>query len=135
MLHASFDIWYACFRNLRDMELQQKMSAEKRKQFEGFCEECDKYQSQRVRDDVNEVHQNGDAVFTRAHYEVLGTFLHAVVVNYLPMLRRNCPEWAFVVSEFHNFVIEREMQRLRPGWGGRGVGEVQDLIMRMQDLG
>jgi hypothetical protein len=72
------------------MELEQKMSAEKRKEFEGFCEECDKYQSQRLNDDVNKVHQNGDAVFTRAHYEVLGTFLHAVVANYLKVLRRDC---------------------------------------------
>jgi len=138
MLDASFDVWYTCFRNLRDLDLQQKMSADKRKEFDMFCEECDNYQSQRIRGGDKMGHQKGEGVFTRAHYEVLGSFLHAVVVNHLTMLRRDCPEWGFIVSEFHNFVIEREMQRLRGvgevGWGGRGVGEVQDLIMRMQDL-
>jgi hypothetical protein len=118
MLHASFDIWY--------------MSAEKKEAFKMFCVSCDKYQ--RLSQDDKNVCENGDTVFTREHYEMLGTFLHAIVVNYLQVLRRDCPEWAFIVGEFHNFVIEREMRRLQVGWVGRGVGEVQQLIMRMQDL-
>jgi hypothetical protein len=114
------------------MNLEQKMSAETKKEFERFCEECDNYK--RLTDDDKKVHQNGDAVFTREHYEMLGTFLHAIVVNFLQQLRRDCPEWAFIVSEFHNFVIEHEMQRLQVVWGGRGVGTVQELIGRMQSL-
>ena len=132
MLHASFDIWYTCFRNLRDMDLEQKMSAEKRKEFERFCEECDNYK--RLTDDDKKVHQNGDAVFTREHYEMLGTYLHTAVSTYLKTLRRDCPEWDFIVSEFHNFVIEHEMQRLQVGWGHGGVAGIQDLLIRMQSL-
>jgi hypothetical protein len=49
MLDANFDIWYTCFQVLRAMNLEQKMSAEKKKEFERFCEECDNYK--RLTDD------------------------------------------------------------------------------------
>ncbi len=88
----------------------------------------------RLTDDDKKVHQNGDTVFTREHYEMLGTFLHDIVVNFIQQLRRDCPEWAFIVSEFHNFVNEHEMQRLQVGWVDRGVSGVQNLIIRMQSL-
>jgi ketosteroid isomerase-like protein len=114
------------------MNLEQKMNVEQNKEFKRFCEECENYQ--RLSQDDKNVHQNGDTVFTREHYEMLGTYLHRPVVNYLRTLRKDCPEWAFIVSEFHNFVIEHEMQRLQVVWGGRGVGTVQELIGRMQSL-
>ena len=132
MLDANFDIWYTCFQVLRDMNFEQNMNVEQNKEFKRFCEECENYQ--RLSQDDKNVHQNGDTVFTREHYEMLGTYLHRPVVNYLRTLRRDCPEWAFIVSEFHNFVIEHEMQRLQVVWGGRGVGTVQQLIGRMQSL-
>ena len=132
MLYANFDIWYTCFQVLRDLHLELREGAEKKKEFERFCEECDIYK--RLTDDDKKVHQNGDTVFTREHCEMLGTFLHAAVSTYLKTLRRDCPEWAFIVSEFHNFVIEHEMQRLQVGWGHGGVTGVQDLLIRMQSL-
>jgi hypothetical protein len=104
MLYASFDIWYSCLRILRD-DIKRK-----NEEFDRFCEECDKYHSL-WKDDKN-VHQNGDAVFTREHYETLSGYLHVAVTGYNRQLRRDCPEWGFVLSEFHNFVIEHEMQRL-----------------------
>ena len=104
MLYASFDIWYSCLTILRGTAMQ------KTKEFDRFCEECDQYHSL-FQDDKN-VHQNGDAVFTREHYETLSRYLHVYVTNYNRQLRRDCPEWGFVLSEFHNFVIEHEMQRL-----------------------
>ena len=125
MLYASFDIWYTCLQILRD-EIKQKT-----KEFERFCEECDQYHSLSQND--KNVHQNGDTVFTREHYETLSTYLHKYVTNYNRQLRKDCPEWAFILSEFHNFVIEHEMQRLQ-GWGHSSVTGVQDLLIRMQSL-
>ena len=132
MLYDNFDIWYTCLRVLRDLHLERTLHENENKEFLRFCEECDTYHKLSYHD--KNVHHNGDAVFTRKHYEVLGTYLHTAVSTYLKSLRRDCPEWAFIVSEFHNFVIEHEMQRLQVGWGHGGVTGVQDLLIRMQSL-
>lgn len=126
MLYASFDIWYSCLQILRD-RIQQK-----NKEFERFCEACDEYHS--LSPDDKSVHQNDDAVFTREHYETLSSYLHFYVTNYNRQLRKDCPEWGFVLSEFHNYVIEHEMQRLQVGLGHGGVAGVQNLLIRMQSL-
>ena len=126
MLYASFDIWYSCLRILRD-DIKQKT-----KEFERSCEKCDQYHS--LSQDDKNVHQNGDTVFTREHYETLSSYLHVFVKDHLKHLRRDCPEWGFILSEFHNYVIEHEMQRLQMGWGHGGVAGVQDLLIRMQSL-
>ena len=126
MLHESFGIWYSCLQVLKDAPMR------KTKYFERFCEDCDDYY--KLCQDAPNVHQNGDAVFTREHYETLSSYLHVYVTNYNRQLRRDCPEWAFILSEFHNFVIEHEIQRLQVGWGHSGVGEVKDLLIRIQSL-
>ena len=119
MSYASFDIWYSCLEILRGTGMQ------KTNDFQKFCLECDDY---------NSGHQNGDHLFTREHYEMLSRYLHNFVMKYNRELRRDCPEWAFILSEFHNFVIEHEMQRLQVGWGHGGVTGVQNLLIRMQSL-
>ena len=130
MLYASFDIWYSCLTILRGT-VMKKTELEK-KEFDRICEDCDKYHS--LSQDDKSVHQNGNAVFTREYYETLSSYLHDAVTNYNKDLRRECPEWAFILSEFHNFVIEHEMQRLQVGWGHGGVAGVQNLLIRMQTL-
>ena len=125
MLYASFDIWYSCLQVLRNTSMQ------KTKYFERFCEDCDDYY--KLSQDARDV-QNGDAVFTREHYETLSSYLHVFVPDLLKHLRRDCPEWGFILSEFHNYVIEHEMQRLQVGWGHGGVAGVQNLLIRMQSL-
>ena len=126
MLHESFGIWYYCLQRLRDTDMQ------KPKYFERFCEDCDDYY--KLCQDAPNVHQNGDAVFTREHLETLSSYLHDFVKAHLKHLRRDCPEWAFILSEFHNFVIEHEMQKLQVGWVEGGVGRVNELLIRMQSL-
>ena len=126
MLHASFDVWYSCLRILRDTNMP------KSEDFVRFCAYCDDYY--RLSQDGRIVHEHGDHLFTREHYETLSSYLHVFVTNHLRHLRRDCPEWAFILSEFHNFVIEHEMQRLQVGWVHSGVGEVKDLLIRIQSL-
>ncbi len=84
MLYASFDVWYSCVKILRDTGMQ------KTKEFDRFCEDCDEYHS--LSQDDKSVHQNGNAVFTREHYEVLSDYLHDAVTKSLRELRRECPE-------------------------------------------
>ena len=92
---------------------------QKTKEFERLCEECDQYHS--LSQDDKKVHQNGNALFTREHHETLSRYVYVYVTNYNRQLRRDCPEWGFILSEFHNFVIEHEMQRLQVGWVEGGV--------------
>ena len=140
MLHASFDVWYSCLQILRDTTMQKAKESgsnttmQKTKYFEIFCADCDIYY-RLSQDDRNE-NEHGDDVFTRDHYETLSSHLHVFVKDYLRQLRRDCPEWAFVLSEFHNFVIDHEMQRLQTGWvhGGVGVGGEKNLLFRIQSL-
>ena len=66
---------------------------------------------------------------------MLSRYLYVYVTNYNRQLRRDCPEWAFILSEFHNFVIEHEIQRLQVGWVHSGVGEVKGLLIELEALG
>ena len=138
MLHASFDVWYSCLQVMREKtmpktkEFESDTTMQKTKYFERLCEDCDNYY--KLSQDVRIVQQNGDAVFTRDHYETLSSYLHVFVEDHLKTLRRECPEWAFVLSEFHNFVIDHEMQRLQVGWVYGGVGEGKNLLFRIQSL-
>ena len=126
MLHASFDVWYSCLLILRDTNMQ------KTEDFVRFCAYCDDYY--RLSQDVRIVHEHGDVLFTREHYEMLSRYLHNFVMKYNRELRRDCPEWAFVLSEFHNFVIDHEMQRLQAGWVYGRVGQEKNLLFRIQSL-
>ena len=126
MLHASFDVWYFCLQLMRGTNMTKPQD------FERFCAYCDDYY--RLSQDVRNVHEHDDAVFTRDHYETLSSYLHVFVKDHLRELRRECPEWAFVLSEFHNFVIDHEMQRLQGGWVYGGVGQEKNLLFRIQSL-
>ena len=140
MLHETFNIWYTCLQILHDMHIRNAFSNE----FDRFCDKCAEYH--KLSDEG--VHQNGDDVFTRQNYETLSRYLHVHVVNHMRNLRRDCPEWAFIISEFHNFVIEHEIQRLKVdrvwsvdggenGFGGRTPGTVNmgTLFSRLNMLG
>jgi len=136
MLNESFANWYLSLHLLNRVTGQ----LDKKIEFTAFYTKC--YAYNRLDQSRKDVYVND--IFTRENYEMLSKYVYGFLqrdAEDAESLRVVCPEFTFVISEFHNFVIEHEMGtyhagRKRKVAGGGGVfSEPHDALLQVEDGG
>ena len=133
MLHESFANWYLYLHELNGVKCQES----EKNEFTVFYAKC--YAYKWLDQSGKDVYVND--IFTRENYEMLSKYMHGLLSRNTGDLREACPEWTFVISEFHNFVIEHEMgtdhamRKRKVARGGGGFGEVHDALLQYEDGG
>ena len=133
MLHDIFDNWYLVLHELNHVKCQESRKIE----FTAFYAKC--YAYKRLDQSRKDVYVND--IFTRENYEMLSKYMCGLLTRDPRDLREVCPEWTFVISEFHNFVIEHEMgtyhamRKRRVAGEGGGFSSVHDALLQFEDAG
>ena len=126
MLHESFANWYVYLHQLNRVDGQ----LDKKNEFTAFYTKC--YAYHRLDQSRKDVYVND--IFTRENYEMLSKYVHGFLEREITSLRDVCPEFTFVISEFHNFVIEHEMGTY-PAGRKRKLAGGGDALLRVEDGG
>ena len=132
MLHEIFDNWYLYLHALNRVNYQESNKIE----FTAFYAKC--YAYKRLDQSEKDVYVND--IFTRENYEMLSKYMCGLLSRDTKDLQDVCPEWPFVISEFHNFVIEHEMgtyhamRKRKADGGGGGFGEVKHALLQFKGL-
>ena len=133
MLYESFANWYLYLHELNRVTCQ----LDKKIEFTAFYTKC--YAYHRLDQSRKDVYVND--IFTRENYEMLSKYVHGFLERDAESLRDVCPEFTFVISEFHNFVIEHEMgtygagRKRKVAGGGGGFSEEHDALLQFEDGG
>jgi hypothetical protein len=133
MLHESFANWYLYLHELNRVICQ----LDKKIEFTAFYAKC--YAYNRLDQSGKDVYVND--IFTRENYEMLSKYVYGFLLRDADSLRDGCPEFTFVISEFHNFVIEHEMGAYHAGrkrkvaGGGGGFSVEHDALLQFEDGG
>ena len=129
MLHESFANWYLSLHLLNRVTGQ----LDKKIEFNAFYTKC--YAYHRLDQSRKDVYVND--IFTRENYEMLSKYVNCLLfrdAEDAESLRVVCPEFTFVISEFHNFVIEHEMGTYHAG-RKRKVAGGGDALLQVEDGG
>ena len=129
MLNESFANWYLSLHLLNRVPGQ----LDKKIEFTAFYTKC--YAYHRLDQSRKDVYVND--IFTRENYEMLSKYVYGFLerdAEDAESLRVVCPEFTFVISEFHNFVIEHEMGTYHAG-RKRKVAGGGDALLQVEDGG
>ena len=129
MLNESFANWYLSLHLLNRVSGQ----LDKRIEFDAFYAKCWAYN--RLDQSRKDAYVND--IFTRENYEMLSKYVYGFLQRDAEddeSLSVVCPEFTFVISEFHNFVIEHEMGTYHAG-RKRKVAGGGDALLQVEDGG